>query len=162
MPPEVHLSQDYMAVRRGSASVLRCVVGGDSPLNIQWKKDGIPIDGAAQPRYTIHQTKFLSFSVAVNFIFRKNSQSMVLSSFHTQVQLVDIAHTINKNNVISEIHQAKREFFLFFWAGFAHDSLYYMNRPRFLQSTERILLVSSILDEVLWPFIGIIQDSLQE
>ncbi|EFX83213.1 hypothetical protein DAPPUDRAFT_48415, partial [Daphnia pulex] len=45
-PPEVHLNQDYMAVRRGSlaGTVLKCSIRGDPPLNVQWRKDSIPLD----------------------------------------------------------------------------------------------------------------------
>ena len=50
VPPEVHLNEDYLAVRRGSGTVLRCTVRGDLPLSIQWRKDGIPIDPSVQPR----------------------------------------------------------------------------------------------------------------
>ncbi|KAI9556414.1 hypothetical protein GHT06_016202 [Daphnia sinensis] len=45
-PPEVHLNQDYMAVRRGSltGTVLKCSIRGDPPLNIHWRKDSVPLD----------------------------------------------------------------------------------------------------------------------
>ena len=96
VPPEVHLSQDYMAVRRGSASVLRCVVAGDPPLNIQWKKDGIPIDGAAQPRYTFYQTKFLSFSAAFILYSRP---IMPKYNWYSQFNLhIDIISLIRETN----------------------------------------------------------------
>lgn len=42
----MHLNQDYMAVRRGSlaGTVLKCSIRGDPPLNVQWRKDSIPLD----------------------------------------------------------------------------------------------------------------------
>ncbi|XP_059350890.1 cell adhesion molecule Dscam2-like isoform X2 [Daphnia carinata] len=45
-PPEVHLNQDYMAVRRGSltGTVLKCSIRGDPPLNVHWRKDSVPLD----------------------------------------------------------------------------------------------------------------------
>ena len=40
----MNLNEDYVAVRRGSATVLKCRVHGDGPLNVQWRKDSIPLD----------------------------------------------------------------------------------------------------------------------
>lgn len=48
-PPQVQLSQDYMAVRRGSlaGTVLKCSIRGEAPLNIQWRKDSMPLDSSS-------------------------------------------------------------------------------------------------------------------
>ena len=45
-PPLVQLlGGNGPAVRRGSSTTLRCSVSGDPPLNIQWRKDSVLLDG---------------------------------------------------------------------------------------------------------------------
>jgi hypothetical protein len=53
MPPAIVTQPASVTVAKGAAAAFSVTAAGDAPLSYQWKRDGVPIAGAASAAYTL-------------------------------------------------------------------------------------------------------------